>query len=82
VLDAEQELLDAEANRISAYTDYYVATYAVLREMGLLTADHLRLAVVQYDPEAYYNAVKTAPIRKVSPQGEKLDRVLRGLGKY
>lgn len=81
VLNSEQELLDAEASRISSYTDFYVATYGLLREMGLLTADHLRLGVVSYDPEAYYNAVKTGPIRKVSPQGEKLDRILKGIGR-
>lgn len=79
VLNAEQELLDAQAGRISAYTDYYVATYGVLREMGLLTAEHLKLNVVIYDPQAYYNAVKGAPVRKVSPQGQKLDRILKGL---
>jgi outer membrane protein len=81
VLNSEQELLDAEANRISSYTDFYVATYGLLREMGLLTAEHLRLGVVVYDPEAYYNAVKTGPIRKISPQGEKLDRILKGIGR-
>jgi outer membrane protein len=81
VLNAEQELLDAEAGRISAYTDYYVATYALLREMGLLTAAHLGLGIVAYDPEAYYNAVRNGPIRKVSPQGQKLDRVLKAIGR-
>jgi outer membrane protein len=81
VLNAEQELLDAQANRISAYSQLYIATYALLREMGLLTVDHLSLGIPTYDPEAYYNTVRSAPVRKVSPQGEKLDRVLRGLGK-
>lgn len=81
VLNAEQELLDAQANRISAFSTYYTATYALLREMGLLTVDHLRLGIVTYDPAGYYNAVKDAPVRKVSPQGAKLDRVLKSLGK-
>ncbi|MCR8726662.1 TolC family outer membrane protein [Frigidibacter sp. ROC022] len=81
VLNAEQELLDAKASRISAYSTYYTATYALLREMGLLTVDHLKLGIVTYDPEGYYNAVKTAPVRKVSPQGQKLDRVLKSIGK-
>jgi outer membrane protein len=33
-----------------------------------------------YDPEAYFNLVEDAPVA-ISPQGEKLDRVLRALGK-
>lgn len=81
VLNAEQDLLDAKASRISAFTTYYTASYGLLQAMGLLTVDHLRLGIVTYDPAGYYNAVKDAPVRKVSPQGKKLDRVLKGLGK-
>lgn len=79
VLDAEQELLDAKANRISSITDQYVATYTLLSTMGLLTADHLKLGVRTYDPAAYYNAVSNAPAH--STRGKRLDRVLRALGK-
>ncbi|MDG1472184.1 MAG: TolC family outer membrane protein [Ascidiaceihabitans sp.] len=80
VLDAEQELLDAEAARISAEVDEYVAAYTVLSTMGLLTATSLRLNVQQYDPTAYYNLVKDAPAVR-SKQGQKLDKVLRALQK-
>ena len=38
VLNAEQDLLDAEDARISASTDLYVSTYALLAEIGLLNA--------------------------------------------
>ncbi len=79
VLDAEQELLDAQANRISSVTDQYVATYTLLSSMGLLTVEHLKLGVRTYDPTAYYNAVRNAPAH--STQGKSLDRVLRALGK-
>lgn len=79
VLNAEQDLLDAQASRISAITDQYIATYQLLSAMGLLTADHLKLGIKTYDPAAYYNLVKAAPT--ISRQGEQLDRVLRGLGK-
>ena len=48
--------------------------------MGMLTADSLGLNVVAYDPEAYYNNVRTAP-GVGSPQGIKLDRVLRNIGR-
>lgn len=80
VLDAEQELLDAQAGLISAETDLYIAAYTVLETIGELTAKDLRLDVRTYDPAAYYNLVKDAPV-PISPQGQKLDRVLRALGK-
>jgi len=57
VLNAEQELLDAQANMISAQADEVVASYRVLATMGLLTAAHLNLGVQSYDPAAYYNLV-------------------------
>ncbi len=81
VLDAEQELLDASANRIAAVSSRYTAIYNLLAAMGLLTVDHLGLGIPTYDVTAYYNAVKYAPSYGVSPQGEKLDRVLQGIGK-
>jgi len=80
VLDAEQELLDASVGRVSAQADEYLATFSVLSSMGLLTADYLNLDVQQYDPAAYYNAVKSAP-SAASRQGRQLDRVLRAIGK-
>ncbi|TCS67671.1 TolC family outer membrane protein [Primorskyibacter sedentarius] len=79
VLNAEQDLLDARAALIDATANEYVAAYTLLYTAGLLTADHLKLGVQQYDPSAYYNLVKDAP--HVSRQGEKLDRVLKALGK-
>ncbi len=79
VLNAEQELLNAQANQISATTDQYVATYSLLSAMGLLTAQHLRLGIQTYDPTAYYKAVSHAPAD--STRGKRLDRVLKALGK-
>ncbi|NBC89031.1 MAG: TolC family outer membrane protein [Alphaproteobacteria bacterium] len=80
VLDAEQDLLDARATRIDAVSQQYFAIYSLLSSMGLLTADHLNLGIPTYDPVAYYNAVESAPARS-SPQGERLDRVLRRIGR-
>jgi outer membrane protein len=80
VLNAEQELLDARANRIAAQSNEVIASYALLSAMGLLTADHLNLPVQQYDPSAYYNLVKDAP-SALSSQGAALDRVLQAIGK-
>ncbi len=80
VLDAEQALLDAEATRISAQSQLYVASYAVLSSTGQLTARDLRLPVQLYDPAEYYNLVKDGPAKK-SEQGAQLDRVLKRLQK-
>jgi outer membrane protein len=78
VLDAEQELLDARNARLQAEAQRYVGVYNVLAAMGLLTVDHLQLGVPTYDPEAYFDAVKTAPSHSV--QGKKLDRILEKIG--
>lgn len=81
VLDQEQELLDAQTNRVAAEVDRYLAVYQALDATGLLTAERLGLNVPIYDPAAYYNAVKDAPGYLVSPEGKKLDRVLKAIGK-
>jgi outer membrane protein len=81
VLNAEQELLDAKSAMISAETQQYVRVYAVLSAMGLLTVDHLKLGIVTYDPAEYYNSATEHPLRKISPQGEALDRVLEFLNR-
>ena len=78
VLNAEQELLDAQASRLTAEATRYVAVYSLLASMGLLTVEHLKLGIPTYDATAYYNAVKSAPA--TSSQGKRLDRVLRAIG--
>lgn len=78
VLDAEQELLDAETRRLLDEANLYVAAYAVLQSTGRLTARDLRLGVELYDPVAYYNLAKDAPT-EMSKQGQQLDRVLKSL---
>ncbi|EPX87904.1 type I secretion outer membrane protein, TolC family [Rubellimicrobium thermophilum DSM 16684] len=79
VLNAEQELLDARANLISAEVDEIVASYTLLSAMGLLTARDLGLAVQLYDPTVYYDLVDDAP-SPMSEQGRALDRVLQAIG--
>jgi len=78
VLDAEQELLDARASRLEAEASRYVAVYTVLATMGLLTVDHLKLGIPTYDPEAYFDAVKSAPA--TTTRGRKLDEILKKIG--
>jgi outer membrane protein len=77
VLDAEQDLLDARAARLSAQAQRYVGIYQLLAAMGLLTVDHLGLGIPTYDPAAYYNAVRRAP---TSVQGKRLDRIMNSIG--
>lgn len=77
VLDAEQELLDARAQKLTAEAQRYVGVYNLLSAMGLLSVEHLKLDVPVYDPAAYYNAVKSAPI---SAQGKALDRIMGRIG--
>ena len=79
VLNAEQELLDAQANAIGAQADEVIASYRVLASMGMLTADYLNLGVQSYDPAAYYNLVREAPAT-YSQQGQALDRILQSIG--
>ncbi|AQS49427.1 MULTISPECIES: TolC family outer membrane protein [Thioclava] len=79
VLSAEQDLLDAQAGRIDAAATLQVAYYQLLSAMGLLTVENLKLGIPTYDPAAYYNAVRTAPLT-LSPQGKRLDRVLKAIG--
>ena len=57
VLDAEQELLSARSNLISALRDEQVQAYKVLAEMGQLTASSLGLNVKLYDPTLDYNKI-------------------------
>lgn len=58
VLDAEQELLDARVNLVSARRDLIVSGYALLSTIGKLTAQDLNLAVDLYDPTRNFGAVK------------------------
>lgn len=79
VLDAEQNLLDAETNRANAVNDRFIAAYALMASMGLMTAEHLNLGIKTYDPADYFNQVKDAP--RGSRRGNQLDKVMKALGK-
>ena len=79
VLDAEQDLLQAQVDKVSAEANLQLAHYQLLAAMGLLTVKDLKLGIPTYDPSAYYSAVRDAPY--TSTQGKNLDRVLRAIGK-
>jgi TolC family type I secretion outer membrane protein len=58
VLDAEQELLDAQVRQVRVKRDAAVAMYQVLTATGRLTAKDLALPVPQYDFDANYQRVR------------------------
>ena len=43
---------------VQAVRDEYVAAYALLRSMGLLTVEHLKLGIETYNPNANFLAVR------------------------
>jgi outer membrane protein len=61
VLNSNQDRLDAEAELVRSNRDEYVAAYAVLQAMGLLTVKQLKLGVETYDPDIYFNQVSAGP---------------------
>ena len=58
VLDAEQELLNAQVNLVQAQRDSVVATFRLLAAIGKLTAVDLGLPVRRFDPNAHYRRVR------------------------
>ena len=58
VLDAEQELFEAQVNLVRAEADAAAATFALLRVTGRMTASELALPGAIYDPVAHYDAVR------------------------
>lgn len=78
VLNAEQELLNARAAKLQSEASRYVGVYQLLSSMGQLTAEQLNLGITTYDPEAYYDAVKKAPL--TSTRGKRLDKILQKIG--
>jgi outer membrane protein len=58
VLNAEQELLDAEVAAVSDRHDQLIASYALLAAIGHLDAGVLQLGDSQYDPTGHYEEVE------------------------
>lgn len=58
ILDAEQELLNAQVSLVGAQRDEVVAGYQVLSAIGQLSAREIALPVEVYDVEADYRAVR------------------------
>jgi outer membrane protein len=58
VLNAQQELLNARVNLITAQRDRVVGSYLVVQSMGRLNSRALGLAVNHYSPKIHYDQVK------------------------
>lgn len=58
VLDAEQELLDANVNLVRAQRNERVAAFSLLSAVGGLTARDLGLPVVLHEPAEHYRDVR------------------------
>ena len=58
VLDAEQELFNAQVAVERSQRDEVIATYTLARAIGGLTAQQLGLPVAYYDVTRHYDEVK------------------------
>ncbi len=58
VLNAQQTLLNARVNLITAQRDRVVASYAVVRATGRLNSRYLALKVQHYSPKLHFDQVK------------------------
>ena len=78
VLNAEQELLDARVQLISAKVDEHRSLYRLLLQIGRLNSDYLDLPVRKYDVKKYYDLVKNSPA-SITKSGRNLETVLKSL---
>lgn len=73
ILDAEQELLDAQVNLVRSQRDEVVAEYRVLSAVGRLTARDLGLTVEVYNPEIDYFKIRNRWFGLDAPAGDAGD---------
>ncbi len=69
VLNAQQALLNARVNLVTAQRDRVVASYAALGAIGRLSAAELQLNVALYDPSTHFEQVKTKWFGTSAPDG-------------
>lgn len=79
ILNAQQDLLEAETALVSSRIEVARIRYVILEATGMLTAKGLGLPVETYDPDVYSNQVRSAP-SSVSDQGRAFGRIInRGI---
>ncbi len=69
VLNAQQTLLNARVELVTAQHDRVVASYVVMANEGRLTAEGLGLGVVAYNPDIHYEQTKNRFIGLDTPDG-------------
>jgi len=74
ILNAEQDLLNARTNLISAMHKKSVAGYRLLAAMGLLTPENLELGIELYDPGKNFDRIRNAPVSTFGA-GQVLDGI-------
>jgi outer membrane protein len=70
VLNAQQTLLNARVQLVSAEHDQVVASFALLSAIGRLSTINLGVAVAQYDPRVHFDQVKDKWIGLRTPDGK------------
>jgi outer membrane protein len=69
VLNAQQDVINAQVNLASSERDVVVGSYAILSAVGALGVKRLGLAVAEYKPQDHYRAVKDKWIGLRTPDG-------------
>jgi outer membrane protein len=69
VLNAQQALVNARVNIVTAQHDRVVASYAVLSAIGRLSPQVLKLPTTTYDPSVHYHQVRDAWSGVRTPDG-------------
>jgi outer membrane protein len=70
VLNAQQALLNARVQLVSAEHDEVVNSYTLLSAVGRLNVPTLGLAVAEYDPRVHFNQVKSKWFGLRTPDGK------------
>jgi outer membrane protein len=70
VLNAQQALLSARSQLVSAEHDAVVDSYSLLSAVGRLNVPTLGLAVSEYDPRVHFNQVKNKWFGVTTPDGK------------
>jgi outer membrane protein len=70
ILNAQQTLLNARVQLVSAEHDQVVASFALLSAMGRLSTINLAVPVAQYDPKVHFNQVKDKWAGLRTPDGK------------
>jgi outer membrane protein len=58
ILDADQDVLSAEAAQARAYRDEVVASYALAASLGWLIPEKMGMADIAYQPGPHYRAME------------------------